>query len=55
MTDTGNRLAGGRAGRGPGEPQSLSPFESRATTLAVLSTVLIISTMILLVCWVFWV
>ena len=56
MTDiAGNRPSGGRTGLQPGDPQSLSPFESRSTTLAVLWATLIIATMILVVCWVFWI
>lgn len=39
----------------PGAPQSLSPFESRATTLAVLWATLIISSMVLTLSWIFWV
>lgn len=53
--DTRKAPAGGPAGPQPGDPQSLSPFESRSTTLAVLWATLIVSTMILMVCWVFWV
>lgn len=40
---------------GPGDPQSLSPFKSRATTLAVLWSVLIVSSMVLTVSWIYWV
>ena len=40
-----------RSGPPPGAPQSLSPFESRTTTLVVLWSVLVISSLVLVVCW----
>ena len=54
-TDSVRRPAPARVGVQPGDPQSLSPFESRSTTLAVLWATLIVSSMVLLVCWVFWI
>lgn len=39
----------------PGARQSLSPFESRSTTLAVLWSVVLVSLMVLTVSWIFWV
>ena len=39
----------------PGARQSLSPFESRATTMAVLWSVMLVSVMVLLACLVCWV
>ena len=39
----------------PGTRQSLSPFESRATTMAVLWSVMLVSVMVLLVCLIVWV
>lgn len=37
----------------PGAPQSLSPFESRTTTLVVLWSTLVLSTALLVICWTF--
>ncbi len=39
----------------PGGGQSLSPFESRALTHAVLWTTMIVAAMVLTVCWIFWI
>lgn len=39
----------------PSKPESLSPFESRSTTLAVLWSTLLIATMVLMVTLIFWV
>ena len=39
----------------PGSPQSLSPFESRTTSLMVLLSTLVISSMLLVVCWIFFI
>lgn len=38
-----------------GMSQSLSPFESRTTTMAVWWSLLLISTAVLVVCWVLWI
>ena len=35
--------------------QSLSPFESRTTTMLVWWSLLLISTAVLIVCWVLWI
>lgn len=35
----------------PGAPQSLSPFESRTTTLVVFWSTLLISSLLLVICW----
>lgn len=40
--------------RPPGN-QSLSPFESRATTMVVWWSMLLISTGVLVVCWTLWI
>ena len=37
----------------PGAPQSLSPFESRTTTLVVLWSTLLVSCLLLVICWTF--